>query len=170
MSDIFIGIDPGVSGAICFMNSSGKIEDLCFMPIIKVGKKSEVDLSQELIDKFSSCKHIFIEKANPFRPRTGYKKSEGVVSTATSMKNYGILIGCFKTLKKPYTEIAPRTWKSEMLKGVPDSDDKKDRSRFRARQLWPNQDFRLSTRRKKDHDGLCEAALIARYGLNKISF
>jgi hypothetical protein len=108
------------------------------------------------------------QQAMPFRgsgkpcPTCKQVKSQGVVSTGTTMLNYGLLLGILAALEMPFDLVASRTWKSVMLK---DMGSDKDASRLRAIQLAPGTASEL--KRKKDH-GRAEALLIATYGIRHL--
>jgi crossover junction endodeoxyribonuclease RuvC len=173
---IVIGIDPGFTGAIAVLDKEGKVKHLIDMPVIAVGKKTELD-AVAIRNLFFEQKgdpllfvesefHVYIEKAQAFMgsgkpcPLCKKKQAQGVVSTANYMASYGIIKGICVGLNIPYTLVHPKTWKAKMMR---DMSKEKGASIVRVRQLYPELDFP----RKKDH-GRADAILIARYGLNKM--
>ena len=158
---MIIGIDPGLDGAITFMDGS-KIVHYLDIPTLSDGKRRIVDLlyiksliithtgkireSNTLV--FDSVK-VIIEKAQSM-PKNG----------ATSMFNYGVsygmLLGLCAGLGIAVRPVHPATWKKVMLKDMPKG---KESSIIRVRELYPN----LLLPRKKDHH-VADSILIGLYG------
>lgn len=151
----YIGIDPGLSGAIAIMGSG-----LCSamdVPLFNDGTKRYIDiigfrnLLLEAAEKTGkpNCL-VCLEKAQPM-PR------DGSMGSFRYGEVYGILKGVIVSLEIPLLEVAPITWKTKMVgKGKG-----KDASRMAALQLFPQLAERLKL--KKDH-GRAEAVLLAEYG------
>lgn len=144
---IICGIDPGVSGALCFMSEDGK-PMLFDMPILKEGKHTVIDETKvrEMLAPVSS---VFIEKSQSM-------PGQGISSTFNYGVGYGIIRGICIGLQIPYTLVHPRTWKKVMM---PDMPKEKEASIVRALQLFPS----IQLPRKKDH-GKADALLICEYG------
>ena len=152
---VLLGIDPGISGAICVESDS----QLYFfdMPIIKRGKKNVIcgsALKKLFLDwiEDQDIYHVGLEDVH-VRPhfkknKKGEleKQSEGSVSSFNFGKGYGIIEGILIGLEIPYTFITPQSWKKHFLDGMP---KEKDSSRIRALQLLPQHadEFKL----KKSH-------------------
>ena len=162
----YIGIDPGLSGAIARIMPNGDvcIVDVPTRTVDKKGKtKSGKNKTQNVYDVPGMVSifegfahdygtnniHLFIEKSQPM-------PDQGVVSVFGYGKGYGIYLGIFAALKIPYTEIHPMTWRKIVMRDMP---REKDASIIRAKQLYPNADITL-----KRHHGRSEALLIAHYG------
>ena len=58
---LIIGIDPGISGSICFFED-GKILDVIEMPTMIEGKKNKRQVNGALINKLSKEKSVFDAK------------------------------------------------------------------------------------------------------------
>lgn len=158
---MIIGIDPGLDGAITFMDGN-KIIHYLDIPTLSDGKRRMVDLLyiKSLIithtDKirksdalvFDSVK-VIIEKAQSM-PKNG----------ATGMFNYGVsygmLLGLCAGLGIAVMPVHPATWKKVMLKDMPKG---KESSIIRVRELYPN----LLLPRKKDHH-IADSILLGLYG------
>ena len=81
------GIDNGFSGAIAVLDGDGKILFLEDMPIIKAGKKVEINEAHvAAILKVHNVRHCFIEKAQSM-------PGQGISSTARYMTTYGLMRG-----------------------------------------------------------------------------
>lgn len=151
-----LGIDPGLNGGLCAMHSPSLIE-VQPMPVTEGGEIDTAIVRTILIAAKPS--HVYIEKAQPMmRPgQTG-----GIKQTFAFGVGYGKLKAIIEVLGYPYTEVRPQTWKAAVLVDMDKS--VKASSVNRARQLFPHVDFRRNERCRSDHDGCCEAALIAWYG------
>lgn len=136
-----IGIDPGATGAIAWLSPIVGLS-----PVVTDMPANPRDVFEELAHREDGDLAI-IEKAQPM-------PKQGVVSTFTIGRNYGVVIGVLAALGIPYREVAPGTWKRAM--GL-DSD--KEKSRSLARSLWPE----APLGRKKDHNR-AEALLLAEWG------
>jgi len=152
----FIGIDPGFSGAITVIDEDKRIIYCVDMPILKVGKRNELDeiMIYQILKSYEPD-HVYIEKAQSM-------PGQGISSTGRYMASYGILRGICVGLGIPYTLVHPRTWKKEMMKDMP---KEKEASIMRVNQLYPY--FALP--RKKDH-GKSDSILLALHGLSQYKF
>lgn len=154
------GIDPGQTGAIAFISSSGKVE-IYDTPIemVKKGKGIKKEyLPGNMADLLRAIdlNHVFIESVHAM-------PGQGVTSMFNFGKGFGIWIGILAALKIPYTLITPQAWKKHLMQGIKD----KDAARIRAQQLYPSVSEELS--RKKDI-GRADALLIAEYGRLTLNF
>ena len=149
-----IGIDPGFNGAIAILSTKSELYSVVDIPILKNGKKKEIDIS-EVVDIFStySKKHIFIEDVHAM-------PGQGVTSMFTFALNYGLLLGAIKALKIPFTKVIPQRWKKSTMDGMP---KEKGSSVIRVKQIYPG----WQTIRKND-DGRADAILIGVYGLSTL--
>jgi len=155
---LFVGIDPGLSGAVSFR--SGDDMSVEPMPTLKISKgkgaRRILDLNAlaRLIDsgtKNASRVHVFIE-------RVASMPKQGVASMFAFGETYGAIKGIIAAHFLPVTLVTPVTWKSKLKVS-----SNKDDARYRASQLMPRH-AHLWPRHKDD--GLAEAALIAFYGQN----
>jgi hypothetical protein len=157
MKNIYLGIDGGLSGALCVVQDK-KLVDAIVMPVLPVGNgRNEYDCQQILkfLTKYPTAT-IILEKAQ-FTPKLG-----GIASFAFG-KSYGMMIGMLSALGKQYHLVAARTWQKEMLRDT-NTKNTKDASAIVAKRLFPEQSFLATARSKKIHSGLTDAALIAEYG------
>jgi len=161
LKDIILGVDPGLSGAICFFNpQENKIEHVDNFPLrpVKSSKtnKKEIDLYnlQILVARFAArTMFAVIEKVNAM-------PGQGVTSMFRFGESYGQIQGLVSAFEIPITFITPAVWKPML--GL--SRDKNE-SRALACKLFPASQSEF--KRKKD-DGKAEAALLARYGVNTL--
>lgn len=141
---VWIGIDPGQNGAICFLYDDGTINFVdwehrvyALMELIEI-KKSQ---SNEII----GC---YLEKVHSM-PR------QGVASTFKFGTNFGWWQGALQALSIGFELISPQAW----MKGiVPPRSDKKAIAGI-ASQIYPN--VTLRTPRGALMDGRADALLIA---------
>lgn len=161
---IFIGIDPGLTGALATIYTAA--EPVSYRvwdaPTGKTGK-STVLLPQEmrtiLIEALRAATlshdgrcHVYIERVHSM-------PKQGVASSFNFGMGYGIWIGLIQGLQIPMTFVTPNAWKKEMMAGMP---KEKDASRIRAQELFPDADLHL-----KKHHGRSDALLIAEYGRSR---
>jgi crossover junction endodeoxyribonuclease RuvC len=150
------GIDPGLAGALFFIDaerpSTGEAIDLPIHVLTRGGKKKrELDIAGLVgILTAHQINHAFVEQV-------GAMPGQGISSTFSFGKTFGIILGVVAALNITLTLVPPVRWKRELhvLKD-------KDAARARASQLLPEAAYQW--RFKKDH-GRGEAALLALYGL-----
>ncbi|HTF72607.1 MAG TPA: hypothetical protein VK638_59065 [Edaphobacter sp.] len=165
---IYLGIDPGNSGALAaIIEQCGEERRLEFYdtPIVtmKVGKKmkNEMDpaacaLMLRRLQAIDFDVRVVIEKVQAM-PGDG-ARSMGATSAFNFGKGFGMWIGLCVGLQLPYEMVHPMTWKKLMMNGM---SKEKDASRVRAMQMFPQS--AQSLQRKKDH-GRADALLLAEYG------
>jgi crossover junction endodeoxyribonuclease RuvC len=153
---LFVGIDPGLSGALAF-RSGDELKTFSMPTITKSkGTRRVLDLTAltNIIDdqtKNQSRVRVFIERVSAM-------PKQGVASMFAFGEAYGAIKGIVAAHFLPVTLVTPVTWKAK-LKVSKNKDD----ARYRASQLMPR--FAHLWSRHKD-DGVAEAALIAYYGQN----
>lgn len=154
MTGLFVGIDPGLDGAITLVRGVDLLE-VHDMPTVtrKVGKKQRREVSP----------HMLHDIAVTFGPVAGCI-IEGVTSSpqmgVTSAFGFGRSLGIVEAVAAcclwRTTLVAPSVWK----KAVGISKDKGE-ARREACMLWPERSDLFA--RVKD-DGRAEAALLAEWG------
>ena len=150
---MYLGIDPGFSGALAVLDDKLNIIHYQDMPIIEVAKKRELNepelrnIFQRFSPKYDNLT-VGIEKSQTM-------PGQGIVSTGRYMASYGFLRGLCVGLGLPYVLIRPPTWKKAMLADMP---KEKGSSIQKVNQIYPE----IKLTRKKDH-GISDAILIARY-------
>jgi len=146
---MYVGIDPGKNGAICFLNNQGMIEHISPMPEMKT-------LSGLLQGSRLMIKHVCLEKSQSF-------SGQGITSTFNYGCHYGIIQGILLAHQVPYSLVPPRTWQKNMI--VSRARDAKAKALASANKIFKKEKkFWIPTRRhKKPHDGMIDSALIAEY-------
>ena len=154
---LIIGIDPGISGSICFFED-GKILDVIEMPTMTDGKKSkkQVNGSQiynEILKKVANTeKHnvrVIIEQVSAM-------PGQGVTSMFNFGQSFGILKGICAAMQLPMFFVRPAKWKKYY--GLINS--QKDASRTRVIEMFPYYSSQLS---KKKDSNKADAILIASF-------
>lgn len=152
--DLILGVDPGVSGALAFLDYlTGDLVEVVDMPVHKRAKGGtlldEYGLARLIDERAARVVEAWTEIPTP-RP------GNGVANNATSLRNYGIVRGVIVGNFIPLHDVAPVTWKRSM-KVTGD----KDEARHEASKYWPHASSRWAL---KGQDGRAEAALIAMHG------
>lgn len=156
MISTFLGIDPGLSGALALYDPAADALTVYDVPVHELkrnGKtKREVD-AQGLVDLIVSLAadrpRAFIENSTPM-------PGQGAASTFAFGKTFGILFGVLAAQKLVIERVAPVKWKRDLA--VPKD---KDGARARASTLLPAHSANWPLVK---HDGRAEAALIALWG------
>ena len=141
---IFIGIDPGKSGAICFM-----FEGKMFTRKCPTTLHDMVDIFHEIDEIAPNLqKYACIEKVHSF-------PGQGVRSVWTFAENFAFWKAIMATLKIPYIQVGPKMWQRYYSTAIPK--DKKDRKNYLkqlAQEKYPSTKVTLYN---------AEAILIAEY-------
>ena len=150
---MYLGIDPGFSGALAVLDDKLNIIHYQDMPIIEVAKKRELNEPElrNIFQRFSPKYNNLIVGIEKSQTMPG----QGIVSTGRYMASYGFLRGLCVGLGLHYVLIRPPTWKKAMLADMP---KEKGSSIQKVNQIYPE----IKLTRKKDH-GISDAILIARY-------
>ena len=143
MKTLFIGIDPGKSGGIAYIDS-----EQGFAGTEPYSDKALIDLCNDARGSDVVC---CLEKV-------GAMPGQGVVSMFSFGQSVGYIKGVLEAFRIPYQEIPPKRWKSEF--GL-NSD--KAASVEVCKRLFPSVSLLASPRCKKPHDGMAEALLMAEY-------
>jgi hypothetical protein len=168
---IFVGIDPGATGAVALL-AWGKafVGDI---PVLKVkksggGYKTEMNIPAALqalrvLGPVRNQIRVAVEQAQVQAP--GARGGAGAfgATTMTAFRvgtSFGIWLGVLATMGLPYARIAPQAWKRSL--GLSGKD--KEASRLLALELFPGTDLNL-----KKHSDRAEAVLIAEYHRRKLN-
>ena len=144
---IYLGIDPGKSGAFAFLSDNGfasvyAFDEATFINILRLHtrlKPEEIQLK------------CMMEKV-------GAMPGQGVVSMFSFGMNYGWIQGVLTAEGVPYELVTPAKWKKEF--GVTAD---KNTSIEVCKRLFPDVNLKKTERCKKDHDGMAEALLLAEF-------
>ena len=154
---LIIGIDPGISGSICFLDN-GKILDVIEMPIMTDGKKNkkQVNGSQVYNEVTKRIKEYEKNQIRVVIEHVSAMPGQGVTSMFNFGQSFGILKGICTAMQLPMYFVRPTKWKKyfNLL------NSEKDASRTRAIEIFPYFSSQLS--RKKDSNK-ADAILIASF-------
>ena len=146
MKTMFIGIDPGKSGGIAYIEDG-------ITSAAPYGHSALIELLE--LARYRECV-CCLEKV-------GAMPGQGVVSMFNFGQSVGYIKGVLEAFKIPYQEISPQKWKKEF--GL-NSD--KAASAEVCRKLFPEVNLLATPRCKKPHDGMAEALLMAEYARRKL--
>ena len=154
---LIIGIDPGISGSICFLDN-GKNLDVIEMPIMADGKKNkkQVNGSQVYNEISKRIKQFEKNQIRVVIEHVSAMPGQGVTSMFNFGQSFGILKGICTAMQLPMYFVRPAKWKKyfNLL------NSEKDASRTRAIEIFPYFSSQLS--RKKDSNK-ADAILIASF-------
>jgi len=154
---LIIGIDPGISGSICFFED-GKILDVIEMPTMTDGKKNkrQVNGSQVYNEISKRIKKIDKNEIRVIIEQVSAMPGQGVTSMFNFGQSFGILKGMCSAMQLSMYFVRPAKWKKYFNL----INSEKDASRTRAIEIFPYFSSNLS--RKKDSNK-ADAILIASY-------
>jgi crossover junction endodeoxyribonuclease RuvC len=154
---LIIGIDPGISGSICFFEN-GKILDVVEMPNMTEGKKNKKQVNGAQIYNEISQRTKNLEKKDikVIIEQVSAMPGQGVTSMFNFGQSFGILKGICSAMQLPMYFVRPTKWKKYFNL----INSEKDASRTKAIEIFPYFSSELS--RKKDSNK-ADAILIASF-------
>ena len=154
---LIIGIDPGISGSICFFQD-GKIIDVVEMPTMTEGKKNkkQVNGSQIFNEILEKIEKLDKKEIKVVIEQVSAMPGQGVTSMFNFGQSFGILKGICSAMQLPMYFVRPAKWKKYFNL----INSEKDASRTRAIEVFPYFSGQLS--RKKDSNK-ADAILIASF-------
>ena len=154
---LVIGIDPGITGSICFFED-GKIIDLIEMPNMADGKKQKKQVNGAQIYNEILLRTKNVEKKNikVVIEHVSAMPGQGVTSMFNFGQSFGVLKGICSAMQLSMHFVRPAKWKKyfNLINA------EKDASRTKAIEIFPYISNQLS--RKKDANK-ADAALIASF-------
>ena len=154
---LIIGIDPGISGSICFLQD-GKILEVIEMPTMTEGKKNKKQVNGSQIYN-EICKIINNIEKQDIRiviEQVSAMPGQGVTSMFNFGQSFGILKGISSAMQLPVYFVRPAKWKKYFNL----INSEKDASRTRAIEIFPYFSSQLS---KKKDSNKADAILIANF-------
>ena len=154
---LVIGIDPGISGSICFFNE-GRIIDVIEMPTMAEGKKNKKQVNgAQIFNEISErIKNLDKKDIKIVIEQVSAMPGQGVTSMFNFGQSYGILKGICSAMQLPMYFIRPAKWKKYFNL----INSEKDASRTKAIEIFPY--FSSQLARKKDSNK-ADAILIASF-------
>ena len=153
---LIIGIDPGISGSICFFED-GKILEVIEMPVMTEGKKNKKQINGAQI--YNEFLKRINNKDNEIRvviEQVSAMPGQGVTSMFNFGQSFGILKGICSAMQLPMFFVRPAKWKKYFNL----INSQKDASRTRAIEIFPYFSTQLS---KKKDSNKADAILIASF-------
>lgn len=151
---MYIGIDPGLSGAAAVLAADGVLVALHDTPVLTLrtsrGTRQEYDVPGlvTLLAPYAGPQaHVVLEESQAM-------PGQGARSMFTVGVGFGLFLGVLGALHLAHTRVRSAIWKRALGLGKD-----KEQARLRAMQLFPGADLR----HKKDH-GRAEALLLAYWG------
>ncbi len=154
---LIIGIDPGISGAICFFDN-GKILDVIEMPTMNEGKKNKRqvngaqiynEISKRIDKTHNDDVRVVVEQVSAM-------PGQGVTSMFNFGQSFGIVKGICSAMQLSLYFVRPAKWKKYFNL----INSEKDASRTRAIEIFPYFSSQLS---KKKDSNKADAILIASF-------
>jgi len=154
---LIIGIDPGISGSICFFQD-GKIIDVVEMPTMAEGKKNkkQVNGSQIFNEISVRIKKLYKNDIKVVIEQVSAMPGQGVTSMFNFGQSFGILKGICSAMQLPMYFVRPAKWKKYFNL----INSEKDASRTKAIEIFPYFSSHLS---KKKDSNKADAILIASF-------
>ena len=154
---LIIGIDPGITGAICFFED-GKILDVIEMPTMTEGKKNKRQVNgSQIFNEISKIINRLEKKSvRVVIEQVSAMPGQGVTSMFNFGQSFGIIKGICSAMQLPLYFVRPTKWKKyfNLIKS------EKDASRTRAIEIFPYFSSNLS---KKKDSNKADAILIASF-------
>ena len=154
---LIIGIDPGISGSICFFED-GKIIEVIEMPTMTEGKKNKKQVNGSQIYNEISQRVNKVERSDVrvVVEQVSAMPGQGVTSMFNFGQSFGILKGICSAMQLSLYFVRPAKWKKYFNL----INSEKDASRTRAIEIFPYFSSQLS---KKKDSNKADAILIASF-------
>jgi len=171
MNKCVVGVDPGKTGAYCFLPLNG--DSIIFVQPPSIGNNVDVSNLLRTIKELSETYDVVACAMEDVHAIFG--------SSAKSTFQFGWINGIMEAslynASIPFRKIQPKAWQAVSWNGIEKilvntgkktstgkiryKVDTKSTSLLAARRLFPKETFLATARSKKPHDGLIDAALIA---------
>ena len=156
---IFIGIDPGVSGAVAAIDENLSLLGLEDAPTIKTDGKTLYDVGEMAATLRRFCLMgtavVILEQAQAM-------SGQGVTSTFHTGYGFGLWCGILGALEVPYRMTKPSVWMKKILSGSPG--ERKTRSVGFVSRMFPAAEL-IPPGCRKPRDGRADAVCLAYWGL-----
>lgn len=158
---IYIGIDPGLSGAVGILSEIDTLAAVFDTPTVFV--KGKTTKRKYLIAAMALLLKPYADRQDVLAilENVHSMPSQGVSSSFCFGEGKGMWEGILAAYNIPTELVSPQRWKKEIMA---DQGKEKSAARFKAMQLFPYiaEQFKLAK-----HDGRAEALLMAEYGKRK---
>lgn len=146
MERIFVGVDPGKSGAFAILWAPGKVS---------VYPWDDIEFAEAMQEV---AQHVCVACVE----RVGVMPRDGGKQAFSFGKSAGFIEGVLTAYNIPYQLVLPQTWKKEFSVTAD-----KSTSITICKRLFPKVSLKRTDRCKVDHDGMAEALLLAEYAKRK---
>ena len=154
---LVIGIDPGITGAICFFED-GELKDVIDMPTMASGNKNKKQINgSQIFNEISlRIQNYKSENINVIVEQVSAMPGQGVTSMFNFGQTFGAIKGICAALELPIFFVRPSKWKKhfELI------NSSKDASRTKVIEMYPKLSNQLA---KKKDVNKSDAILIARF-------
>jgi len=157
---LIIGIDPGISGAICFFED-GQVIEIIDMPVMADGKKNKRQINgPQIYNEISSRINKLLKKdIIVVVEQVSAMPGQGVTSMFNFGQSFGVIKGICSAMQLSMFFIRPAKWKKYF--GLIKTE--KDASRTKVIEIFPYISSKLS---KKKDSNKADAVLIASFFYN----
>lgn len=150
---IYVGIDPGLTGALAIIHEDGRIE-FHDTPVLSLGKRNDHNLAEivQILQRVDECGPAMaaLERVHAM-PQNGTISAFSMGRSMTAWEMGMVALGI------TYEMIPPQRWKKALMDG---QGKEKDASRQVAMRLFPSTIPHLSLKR---HHGRADALLLAEF-------
>jgi len=130
---LIIGIDPGISGSICFFED-GKIIEVIEMPVMTEGKKNKKQVNgAQIYNEFLKRINNKDDEIRVVIEQVSAMPGQGVTSMFNFGQSYGILKGICSAMQLPMFFVRPAKWKKYFNL----INSQKDASRTKTIEIFP---------------------------------
>ena len=141
---LIIGIDPGISGSICFFKD-GRILEVIEMPVMTEGKKNKKQVNgAQIYNEFLKRINKKEDEIRVVIEQVSAMPGQGVTSMFNFGQSYGILKGICSAMQLPMFFVRPAKWKKYFNL----INSQKDASRTRAIEIFPYFSTQLSKKKR----------------------
>lgn len=159
MTNIFCGIDNGLSGAVVLLSSESGVAPIATlpMPLLSFGKGKEVDIAalDSWLCQFDTTT-MFAALETPG------KHSPGTMALCSMWDSYGAIRSLLTLRNIRHTRVAPRTWQKVMIPNCERGQTKRYALSI-ASKLWPKEKWLRTSRSRMPDNNIIDAALIAHW-------
>jgi crossover junction endodeoxyribonuclease RuvC len=140
----FIGIDPGITGAIAVIDGAGRVLVVADLPTIQSGN-GKVKRAISGIGIYAILRPWMAGRMLVALEKPGSMPGQGVASMFSMGESFGVIRGVLEAHAVPYTTERPAGWKKSM--GL-----SKEKELVRAWALRAHPEVAGDLLRKKDHN------------------
>lgn len=175
----YLGIDPGISGALTLLDSDSKMLRCDQFPTVKEKSRTGRNLSRLDIPSIAQLfKEVSdVEKGSAFRimiEKQIAMPGQNAIGTFNTGKGYGILLALISVFfpGAEVIEVLSKDWQNALITKRTEVKSKLRRDKRKQLKLdsiaaaeaeFPDADFRKTEKSKVKSDGKADSALIARY-------